>query len=84
MIFGSCIWVGLTTGQLAHETVINAAGEAPVFASVISLGELAFGVESCSDPAKRAARAASLRQVESRPALAVSPHTAAAFAAFAA
>ena len=84
MIFDSCIWVGLTTGQLAHETVINAAGEAPVFGSVISLGELAFGVESCTDPAERAARAASLRQVEIRPTLAVTRHTAAAFGVLAA
>jgi predicted nucleic acid-binding protein len=84
MIFDSCIWVGLTTGQLPHATVIDAAGEAPVFVSVVSLGELVFGVESCLDPAERAARAASLRQVESRPTLAVSRHTAAAFGILAA
>jgi predicted nucleic acid-binding protein len=71
MILGSCIWVGLASGQLAPQAVIDAAGEEPVFISVISLGELAFGVESCADPVERAARAASLRQLESRPTLTV-------------
>ncbi len=84
IIFDSCIWVGLAAGQIDHQTVIDAAGEAPVFSSVISLGELGFGVESCTSPAERAARAASLRQVESRPTLAVTRHTAAAFGVLAA
>lgn len=51
---------------------------------MISLGELAFGVESCSNPTERAARAASLRQMESRPTLGVTRHTAAAFGVLAA
>jgi predicted nucleic acid-binding protein len=79
IIFDSCIWVGLASGQIPHQAVIDAAGEEPVFISAISLGELAFGVESCSDPTERAARAASLRQIESRPTLVVTRHTAAAF-----
>ncbi|MDP2792540.1 MAG: hypothetical protein Q8O25_00410 [Sulfurisoma sp.] len=56
MIFDSCIWVGLAAGQVNRQAVIDAAGEAPVFSSVISLGELGFGVESCTDPAERAGR----------------------------
>ena len=51
---------------------------------MISLGELAFGVEACVDPAERAMRATYLRQVESRPTLGVSKHTAAAFGVLAA
>ncbi len=51
---------------------------------MISLGELSFGVESCVDPAERAVRAAYLRQVESRPVLDISKHTASAFGVLAA
>lgn len=84
LIFDSCIWVGIAAGQVPTQAVIAGAGDAPVFTSVISLGDLRFGVESCSDPAERALRAAYLRQVESRPALDVSKHTAAAFGVLAA
>ena len=84
ILFDSSVWIGLATGQVDHPTVIRAAGDAPVFTSVIYLGELGFGVEACVDPAERAARAACLRQVESRPALEVSRHTAAAFGMLAA
>lgn len=84
MIFDSCIWVALAANQLHRQVVIEAAGDAPVFTSVISLGELSFGVHSCTDPTQRAMRAAYLRQVESRPALGVSQHTASAFGVLAA
>jgi predicted nucleic acid-binding protein len=84
MIFDSCIWVGLAAGQLDSKTVIAAAGELPVFISAISLGELGFGVESCADPAERAARSAYLRRLESRPVLDVSRSTASAFGVLAA
>jgi len=84
MIFDSCIWVGLATGQITQQAVTAAAGNVPIFTSVISLGELSFGVEACANPAERAVRAAYLRQVESRPILEVSKHTAAAFGVLAA
>ena len=79
MIFDSCIWVALAANQIDRQAVIEAARDAPVFTSVISLGELSFGVHASTDPAERARRAAYLRQVESRPALGVSQHTASAF-----
>lgn len=84
MIFDSCIWVGLAAGELDRQAVLLAAGRAPVFISVISLGELGFGVESCSDPVQRALRAASLRQLEDLPTLGITRQTAAAFAVLAA
>jgi predicted nucleic acid-binding protein len=84
MIFDSCIWVGLAAGQVDAGSVITAAGDLPVFISAISLGELVFGVESCGNPAERAARAAYLRRLESRPVLDVSRSTAAAFGVLAA
>jgi predicted nucleic acid-binding protein len=84
LILDSCIWVGLAANQVDRQAVIEAAGETPVFTSVISLGELNFGVQSCADPAERAMRAAYLRHVESRPTLGVSKHTAAAFGVLAA
>jgi predicted nucleic acid-binding protein len=84
MIFDSCIWVGLAANQVDRQAVIDAAGIEPIFTSAISLGELGYGVQSCSDPRERAIRAAYLRQVESRPTLDISKHTAAAFAILAA
>ncbi len=84
VILDSCVWVGLTSGELEHQTVIAATGDVPVFVSVISLGELAFGVESCVVPADRAARAASLRQIEARPTLPVTRATASIFGLLAA
>jgi predicted nucleic acid-binding protein len=84
MIFDSCVWVGLAAGEVDSQAIISTAGDEPIFTSVISLGELRFGVESCADPSERAIRAAYLRQVESRPHLQVSIQTAAAFGVLAA
>ncbi len=79
VIFDSCIWIALATKQIERATVIEAAADAPIFTSVISLGELGFGVHSCADPAERMMRAAYLRQIESRPTLGITANTAAAF-----
>jgi predicted nucleic acid-binding protein len=84
MIFDSCIWVSLASNQLDTRAVVEAAGDLPVFTSAISIGELSFGVHSCADATVRSIRAAYLRQVESRPVLEVSKHTAAAFGILAA
>jgi predicted nucleic acid-binding protein len=84
LIIDSCIWVALASAQVDQQEVIAAAGNAPVFISVISLGELRFGVEACPDPGERAVRAAYLRQLETRPVLGISQHTAAAFGVLAA
>ena len=84
MIFDSCIWVGLAARQVDPQAVIDAAGNMPVFTSVISLGELSLGVHSCIDPTERAMCAAYLHQVESRPTLDVSKHTSCAFGVLAA
>jgi len=84
MIFDSCIWVGLASGQLERQAVVDAAGPEPVFTSVVSLGELAFGVHVCPDPTERALRAAFLRQVETRPTLGLTQNTAASFGVLAA
>ena len=61
MIFDSCIWVALAANQLDRQAAIEAARDAPVFTSVISLGELSFGVHSCADAAERAMRRAQAR-----------------------
>jgi predicted nucleic acid-binding protein len=84
IIFDSCVWIGLAEQEIDSEVVFDAVGDTPVFTSVISIGELSFGVHSCIDPAERAKRAAYLRQVESRPTLGMSKHTAAAFGVLAA
>jgi predicted nucleic acid-binding protein len=84
VILDSCIWVGLATGEISRDRVIAATGDWPVFVSAISLGELAFGVEACNNPSERAARAACLRQLETRPLLEIGRRTAAAFGVLAA
>ena len=84
MIFDTSIWVGLASGQMASEAVLRAAGDEQVYISAISLGELSFGVESCSDPATRMLRMRSLRSFEQRPVLDVSSFTASAFGILAA
>ncbi|MCX7225210.1 MAG: type II toxin-antitoxin system VapC family toxin [Burkholderiales bacterium] len=84
MIFDSCVWVGLSSNQVDAQAVIEAAGDQPVFTSAISIGELGFGVHACADATVRSMRAAFLRQVESRPVLEISRHTAAAFGLLAA
>jgi predicted nucleic acid-binding protein len=84
VIFDSCIWIGLASGQTDREALFASTGDAPVFTSVVSLGELSFGVHACSDPSERAIRAAYFRQVELGPTLTVSKNTAAAFGVLAA
>lgn len=79
IIFDTCIWVGLASGQLAHRVVIDAAGDSPVMLSAISLGKLSFGVEICTDSVERAKRAAFLKQVENRASLDVTERTASVF-----
>ncbi len=84
MIFDTSIWVGLASGQMSSEAVLRAAGDEQVFISAISLGELCFGVESCTDPAVRLVRMRYLRILEQRPVLDVSSLTSAAFGILAA
>jgi hypothetical protein len=55
-----------------------------VYISAISLGELSFGVESCSNPAMRMQRQRALRSLELRPILDVSASTASVFGVLAA
>lgn len=79
IILDSCVWVGIASNQVERQSVIEAAGNSPVFISVISLGELSFGVESCKDPSERALRAAYMSQLEIRPILEITKQTAASF-----
>lgn len=79
VILDTCIWVAIASDTLTRDRVIALAGDAPVFTSVISLGELSFGVQSCADPAERARRAAVLRQIELRPTIDVTVQTSSAF-----
>ncbi len=84
IIFDTSIWVGLATGQIQSQAVLNAAGDEPVYISAISLGELGFGVESCADPATRMLRARYLLRLRERPVLDITSMTAAAFGMLAA
>jgi predicted nucleic acid-binding protein len=84
IIFDSCIWIGLAGGKIEAQVILEIAAQTPIYTSVITLGELAFGVESCADLKKRAQRIACLRQLENRPVLSVTRHTALQFGRLAA
>jgi hypothetical protein len=84
MIFDTSIWIGLSEEQITEEAASEAAGEQQVFISVISLGELNFGVESAGDLAIRMHRRRALRTFEEMPVLDVTAQTANAFGMLAA
>jgi hypothetical protein len=64
VIFDSGVWVALASDSGSDQRAITAAfGDEAVFNSVVSLGELSFGVHACPDPAERALRAAYLRKL---------------------
>jgi predicted nucleic acid-binding protein len=84
VIFDTCIWIEYMAQGLSLAKIVRVCGERPVFLSPFSLGELHFGVESCSDPALRARRYAQVRKLGSHPILPVTVDTAATFGALAA
>lgn len=84
MIFDTSIWVGLAGRQISSQSILKAAGDEPVYISAISLGELSFGVESCTDPAARMLRLRTLHNLQQRPVLDVTSLTASAFGILAA
>jgi predicted nucleic acid-binding protein len=84
VIFDTCIWIECMASRLGAADVARACREQPVFLSPVSLGELYFGVEACSDPVLRARRHTQVRKLGSRPVLPVTADTAAAFGALAA
>lgn len=84
MIFDTSIWIGLSEEQITEEDASEAAGEQQVFISVISLGELSFGVESAGDLAIRMHRRRALSTFEEMPVLDVTAQTANAFGMLAA
>jgi predicted nucleic acid-binding protein len=84
VILDTCIWIGIADKQVSKEAVLAKAGEMEVFISVISLGELSFGVEACTEPLTRLKRTRYLRTLESRPNLEVSALTASEFGVLAA
>ena len=84
MIFDTSIWVGLASGQMSSQAILRAAGNQQVYISAISLAELSFGVESCTDPATRMLRIRYLSSLQQRPVLNVSSLTATAFGILAA
>jgi len=84
MIFDTSIWIGLASGQISSQAVLETVGDEYVYISAISLGELSFGVESCTDPATRMLRTRYLRSLQQRPVLDISSLTASAFGILAA
>jgi len=84
IIFDTSIWIGLTEEKISEEVASGAAGEQQVFISVISLGELNFGVESVSDMAIRMHRRRAMNTLEEMPVLDVTAQTANAFGMLAA
>lgn len=79
IIWDTCIHIALAGRQIPDEAVLTASGDHDVFLSVISLGELTFGVNSCADPSEQIIRMRYLRTLERRPVLDITALTASAF-----
>lgn len=79
IIWDTCIHIAIAGKQISDERILAASGDHDVFLSVISLGELTFGVNSCANPADQIARMRYLRSLERRPVLDITALTASAF-----
>lgn len=84
VILDTCIWIERLARRLSAAAVARPCGDQPVYLSAISLGELHFGVETCTDPALRARRYTQVRKLGRRPILPVTADTAAIFGILAA
>lgn len=58
VVLDSSTWITLSGDRLEHAAIIAAAGEAPIYTSVIALGQLSFGVQCFADPVAGAATSA--------------------------
>ncbi|MDR0867447.1 MAG: PIN domain-containing protein [Planctomycetota bacterium] len=52
IIIDTCVWIGLADGDISGEDVFDKVGDAEIFCSVITIGELEFGLVSCADSQK--------------------------------
>ena len=84
IIFDTCIWIERLARRLSVAKIVHLCGDQPIYISAISLGELHFGVETCSNPALRARRYAQIRKLGRRPILPVTAGTAETFGILAA
>lgn len=84
VILDTSIWIEVMRGRMALEDIAGVTKDKPVYLSVVSLGELAFGAELATDPGIRAQRLMALRKLEMRPALPITTDTARAYGLLAA
>lgn len=74
-LIDTCIWVEVERGALAPADVMSVTGDAPVFLSPITLGELYFGAEIADDPGIRQKRFAALQRLQRKPTLTIDAET---------
>jgi predicted nucleic acid-binding protein len=84
VILDTCVWIERMASRLSAMEIVRVCGDAPVFLSSISLGELHFGAEACADLVLRAKRRTQVRRLGKCPILTVTADTAAVFGTLAA
>ncbi|GHS90846.1 hypothetical protein FACS1894107_02970 [Planctomycetales bacterium] len=79
IILDTCIWIGLSEKQISVREIMNLTNGADIYCSVITLGELAFGIASCRDAQERAKRQSVFDELSASQQLTIAPTTAALF-----
>ena len=83
-LIDTSIWVDVERGAIAPADVAAVTGDAPVYISPITIGELKFGAEAAASPALRQKRLAALARLKRKPSLPIDEETGEIFGTIAA
>ncbi|MDR0866891.1 MAG: PIN domain-containing protein [Planctomycetota bacterium] len=83
ILVDTCIWLGLSNGEISGAAIFNKIKDADAYCSVITLGELEFGIASCDDAQEREKRQKFFDDLLAFPLLTIAPSTAKIFGRFA-
>lgn len=83
-LIDTCLWIDVERGQLSPADVASFTKEEAVFISPVTLAELKYGVEICTDVSIRQKRMASLRRLMKKPLLTIDEESAEIFGSLAA
>ncbi len=84
VLIDTSIWVDVERGAIAPADVAAVTGNAPVYLSPITIGELKYGAEIASSPALRQKRLAALARLRRKPLLSIDEETGEIFGSIAA
>jgi predicted nucleic acid-binding protein len=83
-LIDTSIWVDVERGAIAPGDVAAVTGEAPVYLSPVTIGELKYGAEAAASPALRQKRLAALARLKRKPLLPIDEETGEIFGTIAA